>query len=106
MTSATQSSGDPQQSRLARLHPKAYLTVHLLVGALFTGALVWGFALLADEIPEQGWMVHSDTALTAFIQAHGTEWGEVLFYGISLLGSVVLGLAVAGGAVTFVRKGH
>lgn len=75
---------------LARKHPRVYLAAYVAGGLLLVALLVWAFAVLADEVPEDGWMVHLDHAITGFIQAHDTEGGERFFAGVSLLGGPLL----------------
>lgn len=86
---------DPGKSRLAALHPKAYLLVHALAGVLVTAALLWAFASIADAVADKGRVAGADLALTQWIQLHDTEWGEKLFAFVSLLGSSVLVAIIA-----------
>lgn len=75
---------------LARKHPRVYLAAYAAGGLLVVALLVWAFALVADEVPENGWMVRLDHTITAFIQARDTEGGERFFVAVSLLGGPVL----------------
>ncbi|MDB4890774.1 MAG: Membrane-associated phospholipid phosphatase, partial [Gemmatimonadetes bacterium] len=79
---------------LARRHPRVYLAAYAAGGLLLVALLVWAFAVLADEVPENGWMVHLDQAITGFIQARDTEGGERFFVTLSLLGGPVLAALV------------
>ena len=83
-------SRDPGRSQLATQHPKWYLAAHALAGVLFTAALLWGFASIADAVGDNGRIVAADAGLTSWIQGHGTEWGETIFAYVSLLGAPVL----------------
>lgn len=86
----------PWRSRFARLHPKAYLGLHALGGGLATIALTWLFLAIADEIPEQSYLVGLDKLVGSFVETHGTEWGERIFHVVSYLGAPVPGALVAG----------
>lgn len=91
----------PWRSRFAALHPKAYLGLHVLGGALATIALTWIFLTIADEIPEQSYLVSLDKFVGGWIEAHGTEWGERIFYVVSYLGAPVLAAVVTGVLLLF-----
>lgn len=90
----------PWRSRFAKMHPRAYLGVHALLGIGASVVLVWLFVLIADAIGDQGLLVTIDQFVTGWLQQHGTEWGESAFYDVSLLGSVVL-VAVLGIAIVW-----
>jgi membrane-associated phospholipid phosphatase len=90
------------RSRFAGLHPNAYLGIHAVIGAAACVVMIWAFAFIADEIPEQSLLVRVDHAIVNWLQTHGTESGETFFNLVSWLGAqmmvgvvliVVLGLA-------------
>lgn len=91
----------PWRSRFARLHPKAYLGLHAAGGALIIIALVWLFLAIADEIPEQSTLARMDTMVQHFLQTHGTEVGETIFFGVSYFGAPVLFVAVVATVLWF-----
>jgi len=91
---------NPTESRFARLHPKLYLALHASIGFVLAALCAWLFFVLADEVPEKGWMVLIDNATTRWLQAHGTEMGETVFVGISFIGAQVLGVVL--GAIAIV----
>jgi membrane-associated phospholipid phosphatase len=94
----------PRVTRYAERHPRRFL---LALGALAVASvlvLVWGFAAIADAVPEHGRMDRFDMALTAFIQAHDTEWGEAFFHGISYLGPPTVYAAVVAGVAYYARR--
>jgi membrane-associated phospholipid phosphatase len=97
-------SPHPQPSR----HPRDWRAVIASRLALAVGlsvALCWAFAALADEIPEDAWMVRGDRSITVWLQAHSTEWGEAVFSAVSLFGSVILfALATAAVVVYLARR--
>jgi undecaprenyl-diphosphatase len=94
------------RSRFARLHPQAYLAVHILGGFLLAAAASWAFSILADELPERGWMMRLDSALMSYVQARVTEAGESAFVVISYLGSQVLWLIVIAVAAALAFRRH
>jgi undecaprenyl-diphosphatase len=59
----------------------------------------WAFFAIADEVPENGWMIRVDMAVTAWLQAHGTERGESIFVIVSFLGAQVLATLLVGVAI-------
>lgn len=81
---------NPARSRFARLHPRAYLSLHSLVGLALSAACVWLFVKIASEVPETSKMVRVDDAVTSWLQSHGTEPGESIFLVVSLFGGPVL----------------
>ncbi|MEO8333934.1 MAG: phosphatase PAP2 family protein [bacterium] len=74
----------------ARKHPRLYLVVYVGGGLVLVALMVWAFAALADEIPEQGWMERLDHGITGFLQSRGTEGGESFFLAVSLFGAPLL----------------
>jgi membrane-associated phospholipid phosphatase len=78
------------------------IPIHALIGAAASVVMIWAFAFIADEIPEQSLLVRVDRAIVDWLQTHGTESGETFFNLVSWLGAqamvgvaviVVLGLA-------------
>lgn len=89
----------PTKTEFAKEHPRAFLGLYGAAGFVLAAASTWIFFVLADEIPENGWMVRVDGVVTNWLQTHGTESGESIFWTISLLGApilVALLVAVAG----------
>jgi membrane-associated phospholipid phosphatase len=95
---------NPTKTRFARSHPKSYLGLHASIGLILAALSTWAFFAIADEVPEKGWMVHVDAAVTAWLQTHGTELGESIFVGISFLGAQVLAALLLVVAVTLVVR--
>jgi membrane-associated phospholipid phosphatase len=85
-------------------HLKAYLGAHAIAGVLATMALLWLFATIADEIPEHGSLVRVDIAVARWLEAHGTESGETVFFWISYLGAPVLIASVVAAILWFARR--
>lgn len=71
---------------------------------LLTALLVWGFTGIADAVGDNGRIVAADSALTHWIQGHDTEWGEVFFTGVSLLGAPLLALILMIAALMYARQ--
>lgn len=93
------------QSRWARLHPKTYLGMHGFIGLVLAVLCAWAFTAIADEVPEKGFMVRADGAVTNWLQAHGTEAGETIFSFVSLLGAqALIGLLMIAAMVLTYRR--
>lgn len=95
----------PWRSRFAWLHPKAYLGLHSALGVLACIIMVWAFAYIADEIPEQSVLVRVDDSVIAWLQRHGTEAGEAIFHAVSWLGAPVIAACVIIATLTFAFRG-
>ena len=85
----------PWRSRFAGLHPKAYLGIHGVLGAVACIVMIWAFAFIADEIPEQSLLVRVDRAIESWLQSYATEGGETFFNFVSWLGAqLMVGVAI------------
>lgn len=78
------------QAWLARLRTAPFVSLHLIAGLALCALFLWAFIAIAEDIPEKGSLVHLDLTVAAWLQMHGTEWGEAIFSVISWLGSPVL----------------
>ena len=78
------------RARLASLHPKAYLALHLVAGTIGIVGLTWLFLAVADEIPERSTVVKVDALLGRWFEAHGTEPGEAVLSAVTTLGAPLL----------------
>ncbi|MDB4899381.1 MAG: hypothetical protein JWN53_1189 [Gemmatimonadetes bacterium] len=94
----------PWRTRLAKLHPRAYLALHLAAGVLLAFLLIWAFAAIADAMTEQSALVRVDHALTNWIQQHDTEWGESAMSWVAWLGAPVLTGSIAVATVVFMVR--
>lgn len=92
------------RARLARSSLVAYLGLHAIAGTALSAALVWAFVALADEIPEGGTLRLVDTALGAWLEAHGTEAGERALVFVSWLGATGLAVVVALALLVLIRR--
>ena len=94
----------PWRTWFARLHPKLYLSLHAIIGLLLSVGLLWSFLAIAEDVPEHGSMVRLDDAVAGWLQVHGTEWGETVFYIISYVGSPVLAAVFVAVSILFLVK--
>lgn len=94
----------PSETEFAKEHPKAFLGVYGVVGLALAAASTWLFFVLVDELPENGWMIRVDNAVTNWLQTHGTETGESILWTISLLGAPVLVALLVVVAIVLVRQ--
>lgn len=102
MTSTPQDAiTHPWRSRFARLHPKTYLGLHGMIGVAACIVLIWAFAFIADEIPEHSTLVRVDDTIVSWLQTHGTESGEAVFYFVSLLGAAVMSALMTAAVLAF-----
>lgn len=90
LAAAVLAPGNPTKSRFARLHPKAYLGLHGVIGLLVAALSTWAFFAIADELPENAWMARLDSGVTNWLQNHGTEAGETVFTIVSMFGAQIL----------------
>ena len=77
----------PWRRLIARLDPRAYLTLHIVVGlgvCLLTGFI---FAVLLDSVREHDVLVTRDQAVANWFHGNGTALGDQIFVIISAIGS-------------------
>ena len=84
--------------------PPAIIGVYGAVGIALAIASTWAFLILADEVPERGWMVRLDLAVTSWLQVHGTERGETACVLISLLGANLLAISGVAYVIFLMRR--
>lgn len=94
----------PWKSWFARLHPKLYLSLHGIIGILLSVGLLRAFLSIAEDVPENGSMVHLDFAVAAWFHVHESEFLEGVFYGVSLIGAPVLAATLAVVVAIFLFK--
>jgi membrane-associated phospholipid phosphatase len=94
----------PSNSRFARLHPTAYLSIHAITAFAVAIACAWLFAAIAEAVPERGMVARLDTAVADWLQVHGSERGELVFLGISWLGSEVVAVIFVVVAAVLARR--
>jgi membrane-associated phospholipid phosphatase len=77
----------PWRRLIARLDPRAYLTLHIVIGlavCLLTGLI---FAVLLDSVREHDVLVTRDQAVASWFHGNGTAFGDRIFVIISAIGS-------------------
>ena len=84
--------------------PPAIIGVYGAIGIALAIASTWAFLVLADEVPEHGWMVRLDLAVTTWLQVHGTERGESACVFISLFGGNLLAAAAVAYVIFLMRQ--
>src|SRR5947209_6754368 len=95
----------PSRSRFARFHPGAYLGVRDVAWIGLAGLDAGGFVSLANAVPERGLLDRVDGFVATWLQRHGTETGERIFYWVSQLGGPVLwGLVALIVGVLLIRR--
>lgn len=104
MTATRNTVPHPTRSRFAARHPHAYLVLHLVGGLCATAVLLWLFLAIAEDIPEQGALIRLDMAVARWLETHGTESGERIFFGLSYLGAPVLVACVVASIIYFVWR--
>lgn len=72
---------------IARLDPRAYLTIHVVIGLVVCLLTAWLFAGLLDSVREHDVLVRRDQSLADWFHLNGTPLGYRIFVAISLLGS-------------------
>ena len=74
---------------IARLDPRAYLTIHIVVGLAICLLTAWVFAALLDSVREKDVLVHRDEAVANWFHLNGTPLGHRIFLFITWLGSPI-----------------
>ena len=72
---------------ITRLDPRAYLTIHIVIGLVVCLLTAWLFAALLDSVREHDVLVHRDQALADWFHINGTPLGYRINVIISLIGS-------------------
>ncbi len=80
----------PAIERIARRYPKSHIVLRTVAGIILAIAAGSGFAAIAEDVPEMGAMVRTDSAIAGYIVRHSTEGGESFFVFVSRLGGAVL----------------
>lgn len=79
----------PWRRLIARLDPRAYLTVHIVTGLVVCLLTAWLFAALLDAVHEHDVLVHRDQTVANWFHGNGTALGDRVFVIISAIGSPV-----------------
>ena len=89
---------------IARLDPRAYLTIHIVVGLAVCLLTAWAFAVLLDSVREKDVLVHRDEAVASWFHLNGTPVGYRIFVIISLIGSPPAMAALFAAAVLYLWR--
>lgn len=89
MTPLAEHAPPPWKRLAARLDPRAYLTIHTVVGLGVCLLTAWLFAAILDSVLEKDVLVRHDEAVASWFHSHGSPLGDRIFVGITLLGSPV-----------------
>jgi membrane protein DedA with SNARE-associated domain/membrane-associated phospholipid phosphatase len=90
----------------ARFARGEYLGLHLTVGFLISLAALWVFASVTEDVVTHDPLTNFDLALTTWIRAHTTSFGDRIFTVVSLIGSPIAMAAVGivGAAIIVVHR--
>jgi undecaprenyl-diphosphatase len=90
----------------ARFARGEYLGLHLTVGFLISLAALWLFAGVTEDVVSHDPLTNFDLALTTWIRAHTTSFGDRIFTAVSLIGSPIAMAAVGmiGAVIIVVRR--
>jgi len=91
---------------ITRLDPRAYLTLHVIIGLSVCVLTCWLFAALLDSVAEKDVLVHRDLALANWFHLNGTPVGDRFFVVVSLCGSPMAMAILFVAAVAFLWKRH
>ena len=94
----------PWRRLIARLDPRAYLTLHIVVGlgvCLLTGFI---FAVLLDSVREHDVLVTRDQAVANWFHGNGTAFGDRIFVIVSAIGSPAAMAVLFAGAVLYLWR--
>jgi membrane-associated phospholipid phosphatase len=77
----------PWRRLIARLDPRAYLTLHIVTGLAICLLTGWIFAVLLDAVREHDVLVTRDQAVANWFHGNGTAFGDQIFVIVSAIGS-------------------
>ena len=84
----------------ARFAREEYLGMHLTIGFLLSLVALWLFAGVTEDVVNHDSLTRFDVALTTWIRAHTTPFGDRIFTFVSLIGSpVAMAVVAIGGAI-------
>ncbi len=86
---------------ITRLDPRAYLTIHIVIGLLVCLLMAWLFAVLIESVREHDLLVRRDQALADWFHLNGTPLGYRVNVFVSQLGSPPAMAALFGAAVLY-----
>ena len=89
---------------ILRLDPRAYLTLHIVIGLVACLVTAWLFAVLLDSVREHDVLVHRDEAVATWFHTNGTALGDRIFVIISMIGSPAAMAVLFGAAVLYLWR--
>jgi membrane-associated phospholipid phosphatase len=89
---------------IARLDPRAYLTLHIVIGLAVCLLTAWIFAALLDSVREHDVLVQRDERVAGWFHTNGTTFGDRVFVLISALGSPVAMAVLFGAAALYLWR--
>lgn len=92
-------TGDAGPSAARRLASR--IGMYGLAAVVASAGLLWAFLAIADETTEQSRLVRVDHMVGAWLEAHGTEWGERIFLTVTQLGAPVLAASIVAAVLWF-----
>jgi len=94
----------PWRRLIARLDPRAYLTLHIVVGLLVCLLAGLIFAVLLDSVREHDVLVTRDEAVANWFHGNGTAFGDRVFVIVSAIGSPVAMAVLFAAAVLYLWR--
>jgi membrane-associated phospholipid phosphatase len=89
---------------ITRLDPRAYLTLHIVIGLVVCLLTAWLFAGLLDSVREHDVLVYRDQAIANWFHRNGTTFGDRVFVIISAVGSPVAMAILFAAAVLYLWR--
>lgn len=91
---------------IARLDPRAYLTLHIVIGLSVCVLACWLFAAILDSVLENDVLVRRDISIANWFHLHGTPLGDRFFVAVSLAGSPVALMVLFAIVIAYLWRRH
>jgi membrane-associated phospholipid phosphatase len=89
---------------ITRIDPRAYLTIHIVIGLVVCLLTAWLFAVLLDSVREHDVLVTRDQAVANWFHGNGTALGDRVFVIISMIGSPAAMAVLFGAAALYLWR--
>jgi membrane-associated phospholipid phosphatase len=89
---------------ITRIDPRAYLTIHIVIGLVVCLLTAWLFAALLDSVREHDVLVVRDQAVANWFHGNGTALGDRVFVIISMIGSPAAMAVLFGAAALYLWR--
>ncbi|MDB4909540.1 MAG: phosphoesterase PA-phosphatase related protein [Gemmatimonadetes bacterium] len=89
---------------ITRIDPRAYLTIHIVIGLVVCLLTAWLFAALLDSVREHDVLVTRDQAVANWFHGNGTALGDRVFVIISMIGSPAAMAVLFGAAALYLWR--